>query len=378
MRDKYYSENWYEATEKFYKNASKIGDVHWCVSDKTKYDVPYVLIGNGPRKVVINSGVHGIEGYFGSAAQNMFLTEYVPLFNDTVLENYTVALIHVINGWGMQNRMREVRDFEHDGALVDLNRNFGIDFSRPDELPKNPKYDIAHDLLLSTPDEIIKKKKIKKFRNEHLHDGVWAAISHGQYKHPYGLFYGGCVPMTENKMTMNIYDNIMAPDAESLTSIGLHTGLGRFWRKAGRVTGQMLVSHPMAHKNTQFFSSLLWAPRADIPVVSDEKAISKPTLLGDLVDCLENRYKNRNIPIRTADFEIGTGEFPVMSPVNKRMDMGDARYDLLHYGKINPTTWEHLTESWYPSDSGWRRNALWKAREVFSALIDDMRNERIK
>ena len=376
MQNTFYSENWFEATDKFYRAASKIGDVRWCVSDKTKYDIPYVLIGNGPHKVVINSGVHGIEGYFGSAAQNMFLTDFVPLLNEKILENYTVALIHVINGWGMQNRMREVRDFEHDGALVDLNRNFGIDFSRPAELPKNPKYDIAHELLLSKPDEINKKKAVKKFRNEHQRDGVWAAISNGQYKHPYGLFYGGCAPMTENKMTMGIYDEIMTPDAKSLTSIGLHTGLGRFWRSLGRVTGQMLVSHPKSHENTQFFYSLLAGTAT--PVVSDEKAVDKPTLLGDMVDCLENRYKPRNIPIRTADFEIGTGEFPIMSPVNKRMDMGDARYDLLHYGKINPTTWEHLTESWYPSDDGWRCDALVKTRAVFAALVCDMQKGRIK
>ena len=125
----YYSENWYDATQRFYKNASRIGGLRWCVSDKTKYDIPYVLIGNGPHKVVINSGVHGIEGYFGSAAQNMFLDQIAPQFDKDILDNYTVALIHVINGWGMQNRMREVRDFAHGGALVDLNRNFGIDFS---------------------------------------------------------------------------------------------------------------------------------------------------------------------------------------------------------------------------------------------------------
>ena len=182
--------------------------------------------------------------------------------------------------------------------------------------------------------------------------------------------------MTENKMTMNIYDDIMTPDSKSLTSIGLHTGLGRFWRKAGRVTGQMLVSHPFAHANTQFFYSLLGG--TDIPVDFDDKAVYKPTLLGDLVDCLENRYKNRNIPIRTADFEIGTGEFPKMSPIYKRMDMGDARYDLLHYGEINPITREHLTESWYPSDAGWRANALMKTRSVFVSLLTNMRNGKIK
>ena len=371
----YYSENWYDATEKFYKNASKFGNLLWCVSNRTKYDIPYVLIGNGPYKVVINSGVHGIEGYFGSAAQNMFLNEHVPQIGNDILDKYTIVLIHVINGWGMQNRMREVRDFSHDGALIDLNRNFGVDFSQPNNLPKNPKYDLAHELLLSSPDEIKKKNAIKVFRNEHMQDGVWSAISNGQYKHPYGLFYGGATQMVENKMTMHIYDHVMCDGAKSLTSIGLHTGLGRFWRRPGRVTGQLLVSHPSWHKNTKFFGS--WLP-SELTLVPDEKAILGPTILGDLVDCLENRYKSRGIPIRTADFEIGTGEYPVMSPIYKRMDMGDARYDLLHCGKINPTTWAHLTESWYPSDAGWRHDALRKANTLFNALIMNMKSGYIK
>lgn len=372
----YFSENWYDATERFYKNAmSGIGVLRWCVSDKTKYDIPYVLIGEGPHKVVINSGVHGIEGYFGSAAQNMFLDKFVPKLDSKILDDYTIVLIHIINGWGMQHRMREVRDFEHGGALVDLNRNFGVDFSRPNMLPQNSKYDLAHDLLLSPPDEIKKKKAIKAFRDAHLHDGVWAAISNGQYKHPYGLFYGGAAPMIENQMTMHIYDQIMSGDAKSLTSIGLHTGLGRFWRKSGRATGQLLVSHPSWHKNTEFFKSITMNKMSIVP---DENAILLPTLIGDLVNCLESRYKSRDIPIRTADLEIGTGEYPIMSPVNKRMDMGDARYDLLHYGKINPTTWEHLTESWYPSDNGWRAAALKNAEIMFDALVASMNTGRIK
>ena len=305
----------------------------------------------------------------------MFLNEKAPKFDKTILAHYTIALIHVINGWGMQNRMREVRDFSRGGALVDLNRNFGIDFLKPNELPKNPKYDLAHDLLLSKPDEVRKKNAIKSFRDAHIHDGVWAAISNGQYVHPYGLFYGGAAPMIENKMAMNIYDDIMSDDAKSLTSIGVHTGLGRFWRYAGRVTGQLLVSHPACHENTKFFGS--WLPN-ELTLVPDEHAINGPTILGDLVDCLESRYKLRGIPVRTADFEIGTGEYPIMSPVYKRMDMGDARYDLIHYGKINPITWSHLTESWYPSDDGWRAAALKNAGLLFNALIANMKSGRIK
>ncbi len=363
MQDKYYSENWYQATEKFIKNSQSRGELRWCVLDGNNFDIPYLLIGNGPNKVVINSGVHGIEGYFGSAAQNLFLDKVVNKLSPKLLEKYTICLIHIINGWGMQNRMREVLDRQR-GGLVDLNRNFGVDFSKGAALPQNPKYELAHDLLLSKPDKVIKKNALKDFRAKHLSDGAWAAISYGQYVHPYGLFYGGAATMPENQMTMSIYDDVMR-DAKSLLSIGLHTGLGRFNRKKATVTSDLLVSHPETHKRTQFFKNMF----GQTNVVADNMAVNGPTLLGDLVDVLEVRYSNPEIPVWTADFEIGTGEFPIMSPIYKRMDMGDARYDLLHEGRINPETWANLTESWYPSDVRWRNAALERAKILFDELV---------
>ena len=270
----------------------------------------------------------------------------------------------------MDNRMREVVDMKN-GGLVDLNRNFGVDFNHPENLPQNPKYDLAHDLLLSQPDPIKKKNAIKSFYYRHKDDGVWSAISNGQYKHPYGLFYGGSEPMTENKMTLSIYDEIMR-DAKSLVSVGLHTGLGHFDRIHGRVTGHLMVSHPQKHANTQFFVNSF----GKLPVAYDDKAVNGPTLLGDLVDCLEMRYGASGLPVYTADFEVGTGEFPVMSPIYKRMDMGDARYDLLNFGQINPQTMANLTESWYPSDSRWRDAALQRALLLFDGVFDVMRQKK--
>ena len=118
MLKKFYSENWHQATEKFVRNATRAGDVRWAVAKNHQFDIPYVTIGHGPNRVVINSGIHGIEGYFGSAAQNMFLENFAPKLKPELLAKYTFVLIHVINGWGMQNRMREVMD-EKRGGLVE-------------------------------------------------------------------------------------------------------------------------------------------------------------------------------------------------------------------------------------------------------------------
>lgn len=364
---KYFSENWYEATDKFIKSANPyFADLWWCRHPYTEFDIPYVSIGGGAHNIVINSGVHGLEGYFGSAAQLLFLNEFAPKLSDKILSKYKISLIHCINGWGMQNRMREVRDNEN-GGLVDLNRNFGIDFSQPNHLPQNEKYKLTHDLLVNTPGGHDKLQKIITFYRANKNNGVWDSIKNGQYYEPYGLFYGGHRTTDEAQMTLHIYDKIITNGATSLVSIGLHTGLGRFYRASGQTTCNLLVSHPAKHEKTQRFQQMFGGV---IPITPDEDAINGPVLQGDLVDCLEQKYNN--IPTYTADIEIGTGEYPKLSPILKRMDMGDARYDLMHDGKINDETFRHLTESWYPSDPRWRNAALQHAKVMFDALIKYM------
>ncbi|MBQ0013356.1 MAG: DUF2817 domain-containing protein [Proteobacteria bacterium] len=366
-RLKYFSENWYEATDKFMDAVMNYSaDVLWCKHPNTIFSIPYTSIGGGPNKIVINSGVHGLEGYFGSAAQTMFLDKFAPKISNKILDKYTITLIHCINGWGMQNRMREVRDNDN-GALVDLNRNFGIDFSRSAELPQNAKYKLTHNLLVNTPGGRDKLQKIITFYRINKDNGVWDSIKNGQYYEPCGLFYGGNKTTDEAKMTLHIYDKIITDDTKSLISIGLHTGLGHFSRSMGQTTCELLVSHPAQHAKTQKFREIL---NGTIPVTYDNQAVNGPVLQGDLVDCLEQRYNN--IPTYTADIEIGTGEYPTLSPILKRMDMGDARYDLMHGNKIRPETFKHLTESWYPSDNGWRNAALQHAETLFSALINYM------
>ncbi|MFQ6739298.1 MAG: DUF2817 domain-containing protein, partial [Alphaproteobacteria bacterium] len=297
----YFSENWYEATEKFIKSAAPYhADLLWCYNPNVEFDIPYVSIGCGSDNIVINSGVHGLEGYFGSAAQIMFLQEFAPKLSDEILHKYRITLIHCINGWGMQNRMREVRD-NTNGGLVDLNRNFGIDFSKPENLPKNEKYKLTHDLLVNTPGGHDKLQKMITFYRANKNNGVWDSIKNGQYYEPYGLFYGGHRTTDEAKMTLDIYDKIIRDDTKSLISIGLHTGLGHFNRAQGKTTCELLVSHPSNHKNTKQFRQIF---NGIIPVTADEDAVNGPVLQGDLVDCLEQRYNN--IPTYTADIEIGT------------------------------------------------------------------------
>lgn len=376
-RQDYYSKDWGHATVKFVTEASQLGTVKWQKHPGGEFHIPYVSLGTGSDKIVINSGVHGAEGYFGSAAQIMLMREVIPNLSQEFFKRYTLTLIHVVNGWGMENGMREVID-KH-GGLVDLNRNFGVDFSKPESLPKNELYRQAHDILLSMPrpvDGVSKLRRLTEFYKNHKKDGVWASISRGQYYEPLGLFYGGSYALDENLMTLEIYDEIMQ-DATSLRSIGLHTGVGRYYKKLGKTDRSILVSHPLEHKNTQEFAGLAEDTATLVP---DENTHGGPLLLGDLVDALEIRYKDMNIPVYTADFEVGTDETPNQSRVLKFMDRGNARYEMmqskknvgkeLNTKKIRAKTARNLLLGWhYANDEVWQKSALDNSYKFFNRVF---------
>jgi hypothetical protein len=377
QRQDYYSNDWGHATIKFVTQATDLGTVKWQKHPKSDFHIPYLTVGTGTDKIVINSGIHGAEAYLGSAAQILIMQELMPDLLPEFFGKYTLILIHVVNGWGMENGMREVMD--DNGGLVDLNRNFGVDFSRSESLPKNPLYRQAHDLLLSSPKtlpgEKTKYRKILEFRKAHLADGVWASISRGQYEEPLGLFYGGSAPMPENLMTLAIYDEVMK-NATSLRSVGLHTGVGRYYKSRGQTDANLLVSHPASHENTREFARLTGNSATLVPY-------DGPMLIGDLVDALESRYARMNIPIYTADFEIGTDEAPVRSPVLRFMDRGNARYEMIRTKKLeteNPNpkkikaeTSRNLLKGWYYADDPvWKKSALDNSHRFFQEFFRNL------
>ena len=68
------------------------------------------------RLVVVSSGVHGVEGYFGSAVQLMFLRSVLPALSRP--DDVAVLLLHAVNPYGFAWDRRVSED------NVDINRNF--------------------------------------------------------------------------------------------------------------------------------------------------------------------------------------------------------------------------------------------------------------
>ncbi|PJZ67596.1 DUF2817 domain-containing protein [Leptospira wolffii] len=180
------------------------------------------------KAVVMSSGIHGIEGFAGSAFQRRWLEEF--LLDDKgpykAPQNVDFILLHGINAYGFKNLLRV------NERNVDLNRNFALKREKLHKKFKNKRY-----------------RKIESFLNPGVpftnyfweyvffvirFIGVVArfgakyvldAAVNGQYEFPKGIYYGGRKPEPVVRRlrkffrkTLKSYDQILILD--------FHTGYG--------------------------------------------------------------------------------------------------------------------------------------------------------
>jgi hypothetical protein len=183
---------------------------------------------------VHSSGMHGVEGYAGSAIQMALLQEGVLPLQDSA-NRPTIVFIHAINPVGM----REFRRCnEHN---VDLNRNSIQDFPSFLESrdPNAANYEDFRSFLSPTDDD-----DAVVLTRWYVNVGIWLELlpklfEHGfvalkrsmvagQYHHPKGIFFGGQELQPSLKKLqefMSSRPEIFA-DSPSLMWVDVHTGLG--------------------------------------------------------------------------------------------------------------------------------------------------------
>ena len=172
------------------------------------------------------SGTHGVEGFAGSLCQSSWLSDAAPVAPDLA-----VVMIHAINPFGFAWLRRVNED------NVDLNRNC-IDFAAPP--PENPGYDLLADALVPPVwDEATQQEtagRLLEYAGAHGFDGLQAAVSSGQYRHPFGIFFGGVAPVWSRRTLQDLVAEHLG-SAEQVAVIDLHTGLGPFGH------GELIANH---------------------------------------------------------------------------------------------------------------------------------------
>jgi hypothetical protein len=173
---------------------------------------------NPRRVVVVSSGTHGVEGYFGSAVQLALLEGAwadVDLPDDTGL-----LLVHAVNPYGFAWNRRVNED------NVDLNRNFLLAAEGFEGV--DPGYVRLEGLLNpQTPpggfEAFLPRAVLSIVRYGFA--SLKAAIAVGQYEFARGLFYGGDGPSASQRALAEALPAWFGA-CERVVHLDLHTGMG--------------------------------------------------------------------------------------------------------------------------------------------------------
>ncbi|NWG46363.1 MAG: DUF2817 domain-containing protein [Alphaproteobacteria bacterium] len=236
----------------------------------------------GPRALVLVSGTHGIEGFFGSAAQRAFLTQ------TRVPRGMRVVLIHALNPHGFSHERRA------DQENIDLNRNF-LDHEAP--YPDNPDYERLADAIvpasleprtLGAANEIL-----KAYIARHGALAFQSAVSRGQYTHPEGLCFGGTGPAWSNRTLHAIFRDHLS-GVEDVVFIDMHTGLGP--RGEAELIIETVQDSPAFRR-----AQAIWGPQAKAS--HDGESVSPP-LVGTIDEAVASAFGSARAAI--ACLEVGT------------------------------------------------------------------------
>jgi len=172
------------------------------------------------KLLVINSGLHGIEGYTGSAIQSFFIQNHL----QNIPSSMGVLLIHGINAYGFKYHRKVTEN------NIDLNRNCVI--SKEDFNTENKGYGEITDLIMPQKpvDFSDMDNQLFFFRSmlnvaEKTMPVIKQATLQGQYEYRNGFYYGGKEYEPQIKSLQPLLTQIFT-EYPVVLNIDLHTGYG--------------------------------------------------------------------------------------------------------------------------------------------------------
>jgi hypothetical protein len=346
MLETYFSATYSQARSRFINAAAKAGaQIHTypigIESDGIESDLDTALdvaiLGDENwRTIVISSGVHGVEGFFGSAVQLALLDRCSKASSRPAIR---YVLIHAVNPYGFSHLRRVNED------NIDLNRNFLLSGEQYTGAP--PGYADLDRFLnpLSAP------SRFEPFRLKALWN-IWRhglqtlkqAVAGGQFDYPRGLFYGGRGPSKSARIVQDNCASWLAA-AEQILHIDLHTGLG------ASGTYKLLLTEPPNSENYRWYAEVFGEGYVESNAQLDATAYA---VTGSLGQWMQHRFSARNYRFMTAEF----GTYDVIRVLGAiRADNRAHFYDAKSQGAPQWVKNE-IVECFCPRDLSWRRHVL--------------------
>lgn len=305
---------------------------------------------NSDQLLVITSGLHGIEGYVGSALQRWIIDQ---IENKKWLKQ-DILLIHSLNPWGMKNKRRT------DENNIDLNRNFSVENGLYTQ--KNEDYAKINSFL--NPES---KLNVGFFHNfqfilnsiqlilKYSMETLRHAVLSGQYAEPQGLYYGGNQRTELQNHIDELIDHNLKP-YKKITWINLHTGYGE------RAKLHLLANSP-DDESSKTLSQLF--PKNKIDFGSD-KSFYKTR--GDLETYL-NAKSTPQQKIQAIVFEYGTLDSQkTLGSIEslRRMVMENQGFQHGYESRDDKIKSDQLFQDmFFPQEEDWKVSVLKQTQDIF-------------
>ncbi|WP_088041106.1 M14 family metallopeptidase [Bacillus sp. EAC] len=354
----YYTETYEDSLKQFLTLPNRLrekwGNVKLIELDKNNEKVGMKIIlceaAESEKVIILSSGLHGIEGFVGSAMIQLFTDKFIQSINS---KTTSLILIHGINAWGMKN-FRKVNEDN-----IDLNRNFVIDWKNKDQL-KNPEYSEAVNLL-----EMPNYTNFRFYQNfiqtvvKLKPKGLTKAVTLGQFDNRNGIYYGGTEHTNVVSYLMDYYQSLLSK-YKDIIFLDLHTGYGP--------SNQMhLVNSKHEKRNKEF-----WKTKFNYPYIQCNDGDSFYHINGDMVDCIYNIHKNGGYHsnLFATTFEFGTiGETLLAQTESLKITIEDNYLAVKENQINNEKRINRMKKLYYPSSKKWREKAISDAEVAFKNIL---------
>lgn len=302
---------------------------------------------NPENVLVISSGMHGVEGFFGSAIQ-LALMEHWAMTKQPPVK---CVFIHCLNPYGMAWLRRVNED------NVDPNRNFLLPDEKFSGIPKG--YTQLNDFLNPThsPSNLpIFYPKMIALTARYGLPAIRQAVAAGQYEFPDGLFFGGKKPCRMQQLLLEHLPQWLAGN-KHVIHLDFHTGLGAFG------ACKLLLDTPLTASQAYWMSQAFGHYNFELCNADGISYVSR----GDLGRwCIAHQF--------SPDYLFICAEFGTYHPLPMLNGLRQENY--VHRQGEQTTAAkqakEHLKELFCPKSERWRQKVLEKSLFLVEQTIQGL------
>ena len=293
-------------------------------------------IGTHARRVILSSGLHGVEGFFGSAVQLAWMES--ERRTNGLQHEVSYVLVHALNPYGFSWRRRTNED------NIDLNRNFLL----PEQhYAGAPDGYVSFDSFLNPTSPPPRwdpySLRAAYYVMRHGMETMKNVVAVGQYAFPKGLFFGGHGPAASTRIVQSQSTDWFR-GAERIIHVDLHSGLGPM----GHCT--LLLMESGQDAAIPFYHQHFTGQHLESMLTPNGTAYPACGLMGQWLQ------QHATCDYRMVGSEFGTYSGPRV--------LGALRAEnrVHHYCQSNDARWESakqkLVECFCPARTGWRHTVV--------------------